>query len=71
MLPPGFEPGSSARKAGILDRARLREQMGRAGFEPAILATSRRCLNRARPSTRERREWDLNPQGLTTASLAD
>ena len=38
MLPPGFEPGSSARKAGILDRTRLREQVGRAGFEPAILA---------------------------------
>ena len=38
MLPPGFEPGSSARKAGILDRTRLRELVGRPGFEPGILA---------------------------------
>ena len=96
MLPPGFEPGSWARKAYILDRTRLRGRlssfvtnlfifiMGRAGFEPAILATSRRCLNRARPPTHsnyilflnhilkfQRREWDLNPQGLSAASLAD
>ena len=38
MPPPGFEPGSSARKAGILDRTRLQGQVGRAGFEPAIPA---------------------------------
>ena len=36
MRPPGFEPGSSAWKAGVLDQARLRPHYKpRAGFEPA------------------------------------
>lgn len=46
MLPPGFEPGSSARKAGMIGRTTLRERpqiMGLVGFEPTTFRLKGGC----------------------------
>src|SRR2546428_13352479 len=51
MPPAGFEPGSEARKAPILDRTRLRERNGRLVEEAINPFGARHLFRRAPPET--------------------
>lgn len=53
MLRPGFEPGSSAREAEMIDRTTLPKQMvGLTGFEPAAIRLRAECSDQAELQTR-------------------